>query len=141
MDDCLFKPIRLGDLSGWLATRFEGESKMSVEEQPVSEIDLSSLEQYVGSDRALINRLVHDLAQTNREDREHLLQAHAAKNRQGLRDLAHRIKGSARMVRALQLIECCEQLEQVCAEGRAAMIDEAVERLQQTMARLDESFG
>ncbi|WP_342215432.1 Hpt domain-containing protein [Pseudomonas sp. TH31] len=114
---------------------------MSVEEQPVSEIDLSSLEQYVGSDRALINRLVHDLAQTNREDREHLLQAHAAKNRQGLRDLAHRIKGSARMVRALQLIECCEQLEQVCAEGRAAMIDEAVERLQQTMARLDESFG
>lgn len=141
MDDGLFKPLRLGDLSEWLATRFEGKSKMPVEEQPVSEIDLSGLEQYVGSDRALINRLVHDLAQTNREDREHLLQAHAVDNRQGLRDLAHRIKGSARMVRALQLIECCEQLEQVCAEGRAAMIDEAVERLQQTMARLDESFG
>ena len=140
MDDCLFKPIRLDDLSGWLATRFVGESKISVEEQPVSEIDLSGLEQYVGSDRTLINRLVHDLAQTNREDREHLLQAHAADNRQELRDLAHRIKGSARMVRALQLIECCEQLEQACAEGRAAMIDEAVERLQQTMARLDKSF-
>jgi two-component system sensor histidine kinase EvgS len=140
MDDCLFKPIRLDDLSGWLATRFVGESKMSAEERPVSEIDLSGLEQYVGSDRTLINRLVHDLAQTNREDREHLLQAHAADNRQELRDLAHRIKGSARMVRALQLIECCEQLEQACAAGRASMIDEAVERLQQTMARLDKSF-
>ncbi|QJI45147.1 transporter substrate-binding domain-containing protein [Pseudomonas sp. ADAK2] len=141
MDECLFKPIRLGDLSAWLAARFPGESTVKIQEPPASEIDLSGLEQYVGSDRTLINRLVHDLAMTNREDRQHLLQAHAADDRQHLKDLAHRIKGSARMVRAIRLIECCEQLELACAEGRAALIDEAVERLQQTMAGLDKSLG
>ncbi|WP_375538957.1 transporter substrate-binding domain-containing protein [Pseudomonas frederiksbergensis] len=134
MDDCLFKPIRLGDLSAWLAARFADEAP------PVAEFDLSGLEQYVGTDRTLINRLVHDLAVTNREDRERLLEAHAAGNRQDLQDLAHRIKGGARMVQAIRVIECCEQLEQACAEGGAAMIDDAVERLQQTMARLDRSL-
>ena len=133
MDDCLFKPILLGDLSAWLAARFPGEA--------VSEIDLSGLEQYVGSDRTLIERLVHDLAVTNREDRQRLLTAHAEGNRQALQEVAHRIKGGARMVRALRVIECCEQLEQACAEGRGALIDEAVERLQQTMTRLDKSLG
>jgi two-component system, NarL family, sensor histidine kinase EvgS len=133
MDDCLFKPILLGDLSAWLAARFPGEA--------VSEIDLSGLEQYVGSDRTLIERLVHDLAVTNREDRQRLLTAHTEGNRQALQEVAHRIKGGARMVRALRVIECCEQLEQACAEGRGALIDEAVERLQQTMTRLDKSLG
>ncbi len=133
MDDCLFKPILLGDLSAWLAARFPGEA--------VSEIDLSGLEQYVGSDRTLIERLVHDLAVTNREDRQRLLTAHAEGNRQALQEVAHRIKGGARMVRALRVIECCEQLEQACAEGRGVLIDEAVERLQQTMTRLDKSLG
>ncbi|KAA0984749.1 transporter substrate-binding domain-containing protein [Pseudomonas sp. ANT_J12] len=142
MDDCLFKPIRLGDLSAWLAARFPGElNAADIPSPPASEIDLSGLEQYVGSDRTLINRLVHDLAVTNREDRQHLLQAHAAGNRQDLQDLAHRIKGGARMVRAIRLVECCEQLEMACAEGRAVLIDEAVERLQQSMARLDQSLG
>ncbi|RON38148.1 hybrid sensor histidine kinase/response regulator [Pseudomonas frederiksbergensis] len=139
MDDCLFKPIRLGDLSAWLAARFAGESPR--EEPSEAVIDLSGLERYVGSDRTLIDRLVHDLAVTNREDREQLLQAHAAGNRLDLQNLAHRIKGGARMVRAVRLIECCEQLEQACAEGRGALIDIAVERLQQTMTRLDQSLG
>jgi len=85
--------------------------------------------------------LVHDLAVTNREDRQRLLTAHAEGNRQALQEVAHRIKGGARMVRALRVIECCEQLEQACAEGRGALIDEAVERLQQTMTRLDKSLG
>jgi two-component system sensor histidine kinase EvgS len=141
MDDCLFKPIRLGDLSAWLASRFAEETPGPLREPSEDQIDLSGLEQYVGSDRTLIDRLVHDLAVTNREDREQLLQAHAVDNRQGLKDLAHRIKGSARMVRATGLIECCEQLEQACADGRGAMIDQAVEHLQQAMARLDQRLN
>lgn len=140
MDDCLFKPIRLGDLSGWLAARFPGDAG-SVPAPSLAPIDLSGLEQYVGDDRSLIERLVHDLAVTNREDRQRLLAAHAEGNRLALQDIAHRIKGGARMVRALRVIACCEQLEQACVEGHAASIDEAVEGLQQAMARLDESLG
>lgn len=46
MDDCLFKPIRLEDLSGWLGARFLSEAQ---DEAPsAAEIDLSGLERYVG---------------------------------------------------------------------------------------------
>lgn len=137
MDDCLFKPIRLADLSSWLADRF---SEMTSEQPPSSEIDLSELEQYVGEDRTLINQLLRELAITNRNDREHLLQAHADNNLPGLRDLAHRIKGGARMVRAQRLIESCKALERACAEGRATSIDEAVDQLQDAMRSLDQSL-
>ena len=88
-------------------------------------------------DRELIDQLLRDLALSNREDRVHLLALHAGGNRPGLQELAHRIKGGALMVRALALVECCEQLEQACNDGRGALIDDAVDQLQQAMARLD----
>jgi two-component system sensor histidine kinase EvgS len=140
MDDCLFKPIRLADLRAWLASRFVNEPPAPVEEQSTSEIDLAGLELYVGDDRTLINQLLRELAETNRYDRDDLLAAHVSGNCHRLQDLAHRIKGGARMVRAERLIECCEHLERACAEGRAALIDEAVDQLQDAMARLGQSL-
>ncbi|MHC8327923.1 response regulator [Pseudomonas sp. LB1P83] len=137
MDDCLFKPIRLADLSAWLADRFV---ETTSEQPSSSELDLSELEKYVGEDRTLINQLLRELAVTNRDDRESLLQAHTDNNRPGLQELAHRIKGGARMVRAQRLIECCVALERACAEGRAALIDEAVDQLQHAMQLLDHSL-
>jgi two-component system sensor histidine kinase EvgS len=142
MDDCLFKPIRLADLSAWLAARFAAD--VAQEQSLIGEesaFDLSALERYVGSDRTLINQLRRDLAISNREDRERLLRAHAADNRAALEELAHRIKGGARMVQAQRLIDGCELLEQACADGQAALIDDAVEHLQQSMTRLDQSLG
>jgi two-component system sensor histidine kinase EvgS len=140
MDDCLFKPIRLADLSTWLASRFISDTPVAFEQPFSSEIDLSGLERYVGADRTLIDELLRDLAVANRGDRDILLQAHVSGDQQTLSVLAHRIKGGALMVRAVSLIECCEQLERACAEGRAALIDEAVDQLQQAMTRLDQSL-
>ena len=131
MDDCLFKPILLADLSAWLASRFAGEA------QSTPEIDLSGLEQYIGADRTLLDHLVRELVVTNRTDREDLLQAHASGNCDDLRDLAHRIKGGARMVRAVRLIERCEQLEHVIDKGDLALVDKAVDQLQHAMSLLD----
>ena len=141
MDDCLFKPIRLADLSAWLADRFPGEAPRADETSAPAEIDLAGLEQYVGTDRTLINRLLHDLVVTNRMDRQQLLEVQAANDRQGLEDLAHRIKGGARMVRAMRLIECCEQLEQACDGDDWVAINAAVDRLQQAMTLLDQRLG
>lgn len=98
---------------------------------------MSGLERFADVDRELIDQLLRDLALSNREDRVHLLALHAGGNRPGLQELAHRIKGGALMVRALALVECCEQLEQACNDGRGALIDDAVDQLQQAMARLD----
>lgn len=141
MDDCLFKPIRLADLSAWLAARFSDAPVVVIETPTVSEIDLSGLAQYVGDDHSLITQLLHDLATTNRTDRADLLEAHACGDRPVLCTLAHRIKGGALMVRAISLIECCEVLERSCADGRDALIDEAVDQLQQAMTRLDQHLA
>ncbi|WP_223487989.1 ATP-binding protein [Pseudomonas sp. A-RE-19] len=135
MDDCLFKPVLLADLSAWLASRFVSET------QSPPEIDLSGLEQYIGADRSLLDRLVRELVVTNRTDRENLLQAHASGNRRGLQDLAHRIKGSARMVRAQRLIERCEQLEHVIDAGDLTLVDNAVDQLQHAMSLLDKHLS
>lgn len=140
MDDCLFKPIRLVDLSAWLASRFSGESTEVIAKPVTTEIDLSGLQKYTGADNELIVELLRDLAVANRDDRERLLQEHANGNYPGLQDLAHRIKGGAQMVRAQNLFDCCERLERACAEGDAALIDAAVDQLQQAMTRLDRSL-
>ncbi|VVP65152.1 Sensor histidine kinase RcsC [Pseudomonas fluorescens] len=140
MDDCLFKPIRLVDLSAWLASRFSSESAQAGEEPATAEIDLGGLQLYTGADNQLILELLRDLAVTNREDRARLLQAHADGNHHGLRDLAHRIKGGAQMVRAQRLVACCEQLERACDGGDATLIDAAVDQLHQAMTRLDHSL-
>jgi two-component system sensor histidine kinase EvgS len=140
MDDCLFKPIRLVDLSAWLATRFSSESPGLSEASSSSEIDLSGLQRFTGTDNELIIQLLHDLAVTNRDDRERLLQEHASGNYHGLKDLAHRIKGGAQMVRAQALVACCEQLERACGEGDASLIDAAVDQLHHAMTRLDHSL-
>ncbi|QCY13627.1 transporter substrate-binding domain-containing protein [Pseudomonas sp. MPC6] len=147
MDDCLFKPIRLADLSAWLASRFAGEGPKVIAASAASaapataEIDLSGLELYVGADRELIEQLLRDLAVSNRDDRELLLQLHTSGNLHNLPILAHRIKGGALMVRAARLTQCCEQLERACGDGRVALIDEAVDQLQQAMTRLDRSLA
>jgi two-component system sensor histidine kinase EvgS len=141
MDDCLFKPILLADLHAWLASRFASEAPETLEKQPTPEMDLSGLEQYVGADRTLIDRLVRELTVTNRVDRDDLLQAHASGNHRVLRDLAHRIKGGARMVRAQRLVEHCEQLERVIDVGDSALLDEAVDQLQRAMSSLDERLS
>jgi two-component system sensor histidine kinase EvgS len=99
------------------------------------------LQRYTGADSELIVQLLHDLAVTNREDRERLLQEHASGNRHGLKDLAHRIRGGAQMVRAQALVACCEQLERACAERDAALIDAAVDQLHKAMTRLEKTLG
>ncbi|WPN59845.1 transporter substrate-binding domain-containing protein [Pseudomonas sp. P9_31] len=141
MDDCLFKPILLADLNAWLASRFASQVPEPIEEPSTPEMDLSGLEQYVGADRTLIDCLVRELTVTNRVDRDDLLQAHASGNRPGLQELAHRIKGGARMVRAQRLIEHCEQLERVIDVGDSALLDEAVDRLQLAMSALDKHLS
>jgi len=135
MDDCLFKPIRLVDLSAWLAQRFPGETQSS------QEIDLSGLRQFTGADDELISQLLHDLAVTNRTDREQLLRISSSADYPALGDLAHRIKGGAQMVRAQNLVDCCEQLEQACSQGDASLIAAAVDQLHQAMTRLDQSLA
>lgn len=139
MDDCLFKPIGLKDLSARLAGVIpDTNTRQPLETLPTSaaEIDLSSLEQLAGPDRSLINKLLTELAASNAKDLARLQGFYCKRDRMGLRELAHRIKGGAQMVKARRLVHCCEQLEAACGERDNNLLSQAVQALQDAMERL-----
>ncbi|APC18403.1 hybrid sensor histidine kinase/response regulator [Pseudomonas frederiksbergensis] len=141
MDDCLFKPISLKDLSARLAgVAPDMSARPLLETQPASavEIDLGSLEELAGPDRSLINKLLAELAASNAEDLTRLQGFYRQRDRMGLRELAHRIKGGAQMVKARRLVLGCEQLEVACRAFDETSLSQAVEVLQEAMEQLAE---
>lgn len=123
MDGCLFKPTGLEDLRAALASR----TAAAASDAPEPLFDLSMLMTLTGGDKAALNELLMPLLTSLAED--HLLlpalrrQADFAK----LHDLAHRVKGGARMVKAHALVACCETLEGVCERRDRGALAAAVE--------------
>lgn len=107
MDDCLFKPLGLDSLQRALA-HCRREAR---EEQPL--LDVGHLEHLVGKDQSALTALLRDLRSSNREDLQRL--ESLGDDAPALSELAHRIKGGARIARADRLYELCEQLERTCA--------------------------
>lgn len=139
MDDCLFKPISLSDLSARLASVESGV------ESPVKgilslvvegDINLTSLQQLNRGDQTAIRKLLGNLASSNEEDMLLLIKLFGEHDLSGLSALAHRVKGGGRIINAVVLIQCCEQLEAVCREADNAALTEAVDALQQAMEQL-----
>ncbi|WP_124312529.1 transporter substrate-binding domain-containing protein [Pseudomonas chlororaphis] len=143
MDDCLFKPISLKDLAARLASVTPGAELLPIKEEaaaPIDGIDLSSLEQLTRGDRESIKNLLNDLASSNEQDMTRLFELFARNDLSGLADLAHRVKGGARIVKAHSLIFCCEQLERVCSELDTEGLTQSVDALQQAMERLADTL-
>ena len=65
-----------------------------------------------GNNKELIVKLLIELTKSNKADRESLLQAKNNCDYQMLKDIAHKIKGAARIIDAKNLVTCCENLEQ-----------------------------
>jgi len=89
-----------------------------------------------GGDGKAIKDLLRDLLTSNRDDLTRLAQLDPNDLR-GLADLAHRVKGGARIIKARWLLRACENLEQAVHGHRSAeRIDPLVEDLRQAMAAL-----
>lgn len=110
MDDCLFKPITLEDVR----RRLVGVSPRDQRQRGTATFDLPYLQQLTRGNGAALRELLGDLARSISEDRERV--AGLARNADShvIADLAHRVKGGARMARAVPLMEACEHLEAVC---------------------------
>ncbi len=123
MDGCLFKPTGLDDLRVALASR---TASAAVEDAEPT-FDLSALVMLTGGDGAVLDELLLPLLNSLAEDRLLLpaLQQHADFAK--LHDLAHRIKGGARMVRAQALVAGCETLEKACQRRDRDALSAAVE--------------
>lgn len=108
MDDCLFKPLSLVALSQWVE-----QIKPRVVAPAFS---LQGLHVLTGGNPALDLHLLSELLNSNRLDRQDLLALSGTPDPQAFLDIAHKIKGAARIVQATRLIDSCEALEATCHE-------------------------
>ncbi|WPN45885.1 transporter substrate-binding domain-containing protein [Pseudomonas sp. P8_241] len=106
MNDCLFKPLPLNALSQWV----EGV-KPRIDKPAFS---LQGLHLLTGGNPVLDRRLLTELLDSNRQDLQILQSLSQTGDKQALLDIAHKIKGAARIVQASRLIESCEALETTC---------------------------
>ncbi|WP_434711335.1 transporter substrate-binding domain-containing protein [Pseudomonas sp. R1-1] len=137
MDDCLFKPIRLHDLAQALAAASHCDMPAEqVATSSLAEIDLSTLEQMAGNDRGLIERLREEVLNSLRLDRQLLAVLQDDRDRAGLRELAHHIKGGAQMVGAARVVAACVDLERACADGQTPLPNTVIEALRDSMDSL-----
>ncbi|CAD5110463.1 transporter substrate-binding domain-containing protein [Zestomonas carbonaria] len=140
MDDCLFKPITLQDLQRRLAG-MEPWAETDTEEGAGASagMGLGHLQHLTRGDNEALKSLLGELARSNREDLIRLAGCAAKLDRRGLADLAHGVKGSARIVRDSRLAAACERLERACGPGHdSGELEAAVAELREAMQRLGE---
>lgn len=139
MDDCLFKPISLQDLSARLSVVEPlpalFEAPMVVVGQGV-DIDLTSLKQLARGDQDSVNSIIKDMVLSLDDDMQSLARHSANMDVEALAELAHRIKGGGRIVGAQNVLISCVRLEAACVDAQPALLIVAIQALQQAMTTL-----
>ncbi|NBF09153.1 transporter substrate-binding domain-containing protein [Pseudomonas sp. Fl4BN1] len=136
MNGCIFKPIALQELD----RRLRQLPALPRGPLPASSerYDIQQLDHLTGGDPKTIQRVLKGLHQSNQQDLKQIREHLASDSIQGVADLAHRICGAARIIKAQVLIEECDYLEKACREGAdAPRIKAVLTRLEQAMVRLD----
>ncbi|MBK5374974.1 transporter substrate-binding domain-containing protein [Pseudomonas sp. TH43] len=137
MDDCLFKPIRLEDLSQALSRANPVDNEVGeLCVTALKDLDLSALEQLAGDDRAMIDQLRTEVLRSLYVDLRRLDELRQAPDCGGLRDLAHHIKGGAQMVGAARVVSACADLEQACRDDEGVALVMSVDALREAMQGL-----
>ncbi|BBH47519.1 ATP-binding protein [Pseudomonas sp. KU43P] len=108
MDDCLFKPL---DLDSLIRALMSAQPTLTQEEDGAM-LCLAHLRHLVGNDEAALKALLADLRASNREDLQRL--EGVGDDPTSIAELAHRVKGGARIARAEALVALCEQVERCC---------------------------
>jgi two-component system sensor histidine kinase EvgS len=144
MNDCLFKPIGLDNLRQRLEQVPKSTAIDDVEEDDGAQdpaFNLKSLREMTGGNPGLIRRLLEELYSSNQIDIGQLWPLWEAGDWRQLADLAHRMKGAARLVNAEALQDLCGKLEGGCKDGldRQELRQRAL-NVKQAMADLQDSL-
>ncbi|WP_129973122.1 MULTISPECIES: transporter substrate-binding domain-containing protein [unclassified Pseudomonas] len=133
MDDCLFKPVLLRELSQALMAAASGGAQVeSMDDPAVAGFDLSALLQLAGADNPLIGQLREEVLSSLRIDLKRL--DASGRDREVLRDLAHHVTGGAHMIGAERVVSACRVLEQACRDDEPeAALTTAIELLRVAM--------
>jgi two-component system sensor histidine kinase EvgS len=140
MDDCLFKPISLSALNDRLSrvAVLHPHPRALADASSAALFDMDSIGALTGNSPEMIERLLAQLTTSNRDDRQELLEA---QGRIALRDVAHKIKGAARIIQANEVIDACERLEQLCDAPAHPELGDAKERLLVAMRALEDGLS
>lgn len=136
MNDCLFKPIELAALEAHLL-RCVPAPLGEVPSSSAGLFDVVALDKLTGGNIMLVERLLDELINSNAQDLLVLEGLSETLEPLTLSDLAHRIKGAARVISALPLIAACEALEAACRQPQAALLLSKSGELRQAMVELD----
>lgn len=132
MNGCLFKPIELAELAQAISTiEPRAQSRSAVEV-----FNIAGLMKMFGDSTVLVSQLLDRMCESTTQDLLHLEQCLNNGNLQSLDELAHRIKGASRIIKAEQLIICCERLEDACLVRDTEQIIRAAQRLAVAMREL-----
>ncbi len=141
MDDCLFKPTSLAELARRLGAVQGFESTPDVQvEQVLAMFDLSTLEQLAVGNHEKVLSLLGELIQSLHDDVQELDLLLANGDSRGLANLAHRVRGGARIIKAHHLISCCQALEQSAMQDAAADLQVCAAPLREAIAHLVEAL-
>ncbi|WP_152224306.1 transporter substrate-binding domain-containing protein [Pseudomonas sp. SCB32] len=155
MSDCLIKPLGLDELDARLLALQPGEAfdKEPIErcqpEQLVSRpeamnlIDLGPLELLISSEPVRFRQILGELINNNLKDCQQLNALLQERDTDKLSELAHRIKGAARVVKGEQLVERCRQLEEACLPPQAPFgeLEHAVGQLEVAILALNQALA
>lgn len=137
MDGCLFKPMDLAALEYHLS-RLLPRPKPTRQCSMPNRFDIEELDHLTGGDPQVMQRVLQGLLESNQKDLAQLKLVLSSDSSRGVLELAHRIKGAARIVKARELIEHCEQLEHACRQTAAfSEIITVLANLEQSMIEFE----
>ncbi|MCY1442394.1 hypothetical protein D9M71_587600 [compost metagenome] len=94
-----------------------------------------------GGNPTLNLRLLTELLNSSRLDRQGLQALSGTQEPQAFLDIAHRIKGAARIVQATRLIDSCEALEATCHAGLSTeKVSECCDAMERALLELEQAL-
>ncbi|POA89893.1 hybrid sensor histidine kinase/response regulator [Pseudomonas protegens] len=149
MNDCLIKPIGIDDLDARLLEHYLADDV----DQPATEqlisipdsfklVDLAPLELLISNEPIKFQQILDELIKSNRKDCQMMQVLLQNGEIDSLVELAHRIKGAARVVKGEQLVECCRRLETACQNSKidSGQLQQLVGQVEVAIAALEHAL-
>ncbi|MGV8400884.1 Hpt domain-containing protein [Pseudomonas aeruginosa] len=102
--------------------------------------DYDSIVSVAGGDRIIVRNLIEGLIQSNRNDLVELDAVLEAEDLAGLAEVAHRFKGSARVINSQPLLRICTELEEAARTAKVSVAKEKAVSLRALILRMEEAL-
>ncbi|MBW4653814.1 MAG: transporter substrate-binding domain-containing protein [Kaiparowitsia implicata GSE-PSE-MK54-09C] len=135
MNECLFKPITLGELKRVIAGY---SSSASRDAAVVFSYDLGEVRKIAGEDAALTRLLLTELFKSNYEDSLAMKEALASGDLVEISSIAHRIKGGMKLVSAGKIVAKCEKIERLSSLAISSELEASINKLVSMLAEFEQ---